>query len=177
MKLTVALACALFFVATAAAEEPTGFDGLPWGSSPAKVREVLRNRCSVAGSDHDGIEVCEGYSLADVIGRLTLVNLPSRGLAAWRFDCPQADAARLARLITTRVGPARNEGPYLAYWVWPTTTVSLAKRDCSVVVATREGAGRLEELERDRAARMLKESETGDALTGYGGKRSSGKGG
>jgi len=78
----------LVFVASAAAEEPKGLDGLPWGSSPAKIREVLKTHGSLAGSEQDGVEVCEGSSLGDLIGKLTLVNVPSRGLAAWRFALP-----------------------------------------------------------------------------------------
>jgi len=102
------------------------------------------------------------------------------GLGAWRFDCPQADAGRLALLMTSRFGPAPHDGPYQAYWGWPTTSVSLAKRECSVVFATREGTRRMVELEREHIARSQKESDAAGALTGYGagggGKRSAGGG-
>ena len=86
----------LVFVASAAAEEPKGLDGLPWGSSPAKIREVLKTHGSLAGSEQDGVEVCEGSSLGDLIGKLTLVNVPS-GVLGMAHDHRVAHQARLLR--------------------------------------------------------------------------------
>jgi len=174
MKLTIVMASLLVTVSAAAAEEPKGLEGLPWGSQPAASREVLKNRCTLVESNADGVDVCADYKLSDVIGKLTLINIQGRGLAAWRFDCPQADAGRLALLITTRFGPAPHDGPYQAFWGWPTTAVSLNKRECSVVFATRDGARRIEELERERVARSSKDSDSPMTSGHAGGKRGSG---
>jgi hypothetical protein len=175
MKLTIVMASLLLTVSAAAAEEPKGLEGLPWGSQPATSREVLKNRCTLVESNANGVDVCADYKLSDVVGKLTLVNVQGRGLAAWRFDCPAADAGRLALLIASKFGPAPHDGPYQAFWGWPTTAVSLNKRECSVVFATREGSRRLEELERERVARTSKDSD-GEPMTSAhaGGKRGTG---
>src|SRR5262249_263054 len=112
MKLTIVMASLLVTVSAAAAEEPKGLEGLPWGSQPAASREVLKNRCTLVESNADGVDVCADYKLSDVIGKLTLINIQGRGLAAWRFDCPQAAGRRPALLIPPPVRPAPAARPH-----------------------------------------------------------------
>jgi hypothetical protein len=155
--LVVAIAASLLIVAKGAAEEPMGFAGLPWGSSAVKVREALKARCQFGEPPDAFKQICQGYRVADIQGKLTLLYVPGHGLSGWDFSCPPEKASSLASQITERFGRAAQEGTTRAFWHWPWGSASLYKLECSVSVATNRALDYMQQIEQERAKRQKKD--------------------
>jgi len=153
----VAIAAAALTTTTGAAEEPAGFAGLPWGSSAAKVRDSLKPRCQFSDPADGFKQVCPGYRIADIQGKLTLLFVPGYGLSGWDFACPADKAGNLTSQITQRFGRAAQEGANRAYWHWAWGSAALFKVECSVSVATNRALDYMRQIDQERAKREKKD--------------------
>ena len=140
-----------------AAEEPTGFAGLSWGSPPAKVREALKARCQFTEPLEAFKQACQGYQIGDAPGKLTLLFVPGHGLSGWDFACQPDRAGALAAQITERFGRPSQEGSAMAYWHWSWGSASLYKRECSVSVATNRALAHMQKIDQERSKQQKKD--------------------
>ena len=145
------------FAGAGAAEEPTGFAGLPWGTAAPAVREALKARCQFKEPPDAFKQVCPGYTIGNIPGQLTLLFVPGYGLSGWDFSCQPDRAGALSAQVTERFGRAVRDGASRAYWHWPWGSASLYKRECSVSVATNTAMDHIRQMERERARRQKRD--------------------